>query len=181
VNYDVTLQNVSSMNTLDKPEQLELNEPLVVEGVFFRQGLQAFEEGDFEKAALLFGKLSHSRHYAAHFYLGLSQIRQEQTNLNEAMRSMLFAIELTLSVDADSFKEPDFQVLSTFVAVYKSQVDAGTVSWINEEFELENTEDEIKTIALEARTQIEKGKIDAALLTELCCSIINVLATRTVD
>ena len=49
------------------------------------------------------------------------------------------------------------------------------------EFELENSEDEIKTLALEARTQLEKGTIDAALLTELCCSIINVLANRTVD
>ena len=181
VNCEASLQNADTMNTSDEQEQLELNEPLVVEGVFFRQGLQAFEEGDFDKAALLFGKLSHSRHYAAHFYLGLSQIRQKQTNLEGALRSMLFAIELTLSVDTESSKEPDFQVLSTFVAVYKSQVDAGTVSWINEEFELENSEDEIKTLALEARTQLEKGTIDAALLTELCCSIINVLANRTVD
>ena len=41
-----------------KTRTIELNEPLVIEGVFFRQGLQAFEEGDFEKASLLFGKLS---------------------------------------------------------------------------------------------------------------------------
>ena len=169
------------MTSAEEQEQLELNEPLVIEGVFFRQGLQAFEEGDFEKASLLFGKLSHSRHYAAHFYLGMSQIRQGQSNLNDAFLAMLKALELTLSVDGESTREPDLQILSTFVAVYKSQVDAGTVSWINEEFELENSEDEIRTLALEARAQLEKGTLDGALLTELCCSIINFLSENAVD
>lgn len=169
------------MTSADETEQLELSEPLVVEGVFFRQGLQAFEDGDFEKAALLFGKLSNSRHYAAHFYLGLSQIRQEPPNLNEAFVAMLRAIELTLSPENEGTREPDLQILSTFVAVYKSQVDAGTVSWINEEFELDNSQEEIRTLSLEARAQLDKGNLDAALLTELSCSIINHLANHAVE
>ena len=156
-----------------KPDEFtEIDEPAVVEGVFFRQGLTALRSNAYAEAVNALKRVEHSRHYGAHFYLGVALLRAGEESVEVALTKMILGLEMMLAAADGDLKKTDPSILSAFTEEVHHAVSSGVLSWKNEEFDLEGTFEELNTLVLEVKAQLEKAKLDHGLVTELCCAIL---------
>jgi hypothetical protein len=151
---------------------VEIDEPIVVEGVFFRQGIKALEQSAYDDAIAAFERLSHSRHYGPHYFLGVALLRSKKNPVEIALLRMMHGLEMMLDKCDGDLKNTDPTILFSFTEEIHEAVNSGQLSWKNEEFDLDGSFDELQTLVQEVKAQLEKDKLDDALITELCCAVL---------
>jgi hypothetical protein len=159
---------------VDTEETVEIDEPAIVEGVFFRQGLQALERSSYQEAVTALKKVEHSRHYGAHYFLGVALLREAKESTELAFTKMIYGLELMLQAANEKIENTDPSILFSFTEEVHEAVKNDRLAWKNEEFDLDGSFEELNTLVLEVQAQLQKGKLDDGLVTELCCAILGI-------
>lgn len=158
---------------------IEVDDPAVAEGIFFRQGLQFLAAEDFQSAFSCFNRIAHSQHFSPYFYLGVAAMHLEDLKLEAGLLPMLQGLEMMLARAKGELKHSDPNLLIGFSQEIQRAVRGNRLEWKNEDFEIEASFDELQALVQETKQQIEKGNIDHGLITELCCTIIEIVKQQS--
>jgi len=158
-----------------KQDDVEVDIPSVAEGIFFRQGLQALNEGEYASALESFKRIAHSQHYSPQFYLGVAALHLEDPGLEKGLLHMMKGLEMMLARSNGELRRTDPSLLVVFAQEIQQAVSEDRLAWKNEDFEIEGSFEELETLVQETKIQLEKGRVDHGLITELCCTVFEIM------